>query len=278
MRFDWYQASVPNVDPEIVMETLAKTEYYGDWEQVRPLKGYDSAAQFVMGDQVMYRISHGGQNAQYGPNVLATGGNAQKLSEVVREHFPMHRVSRVDACEDFVHEDAYDYLRGEALAIAKARKLQCREIVKPLEESDDGRTLYLASTESAVSGRIYEKGKQLGLAVPLVRAELQVRPQKHVKELAAKLSPAEMWGLARWSLDVAHMLGNRDLQKVDLNLYQPSDHERAYRFMLKQYRKVLDRMLASHGSPETVGAQIFQDLKNLEGEEEKTSLRPVKRV
>lgn len=269
MRFDWYQASVPNVDPMTVMEALSKTEYYGDWEQVRPLKGYDAGAQFVLGTQVMYRISHGGQNAQYGANVLATGSNAQRLADVVREHFPAHRVSRVDACEDFVDEAAYDYLRGEALRIAKARKLHVHEIVKPLEESDDGRTLYLGSKESAVSGRIYEKGKQLNLDQPLVRAELQVRPQKHVKDMAARLSASEMWGLARWSLDVGRMLGEKDLKKVDVQLYQPSDHDRAYRSMLKQYGKMLNRMLAIHGSPEAVGGQIFYDLENLEEQEEK---------
>jgi hypothetical protein len=69
-------------------------------------------------------------------------------------------------------------------------------------------------------------------------------------------------------------LGKRDLQRVEAQVYQPSDHDRAYRWMLKQYSKVLEQMLASHGSPEAVGAQIFYDLENPQDESLKTSLRP----
>jgi DNA relaxase NicK len=144
-----------------------------------------------------------------------------------------------------------------------------------LTDSDDGRTLYLGSQTSAVSLRIYEKGKQLQNDAEWVRAELQVRPQKDQKALMAMLNPTEVWGLAKWSHEMGVQLGKRDLKRVDAQVYQPSDHERAYRFMLKQYRRVLESMLASHGSPEAVGAQIFYDLAHPEGEAEKTVLRPI---
>lgn len=277
MRFDWYQASIPNVPALAVMEALSKADYYGDWEQSKPIKGYDSAAQFVIGDQAVFRINYGGQNEQFGPNVLGSGANAPKLAEVIRSHFPEHRVSRVDACEDFHSEKIYDYLRKKALKVAKEHKVSVREIVKPLEESDDGRTLYLGSTTSSVSGRIYEKGKQLGLGREWVRAEIQVRPQKLMKDCAAKLTPLQVWGMANWSVDVAKVLGKKDLQKIDVQLYQPSDHDRAYRFCLKQYRRVLERMLADHGSPEAVGAQIFYDLARIDEEQEKAVIRTANR-
>jgi len=278
MKFDWYQASVPEVAPEVVMKALAASEYYGDWMEARPSKGYDVGAQFVVGDQVKYRINHGGQNAQYGANVAASGGNAPKLAEVLREGFPEHRVSRLDSCEDYHHKDAYPYLRKLGLRIAKECKVAVREITKPLVESDDGCTLYLGSPSSAISGRIYEKGKQLGVGTEWVRVELQVRPQKHVKRIAAMLSAEHVWGMAKWSKLLAIELGKKDIQRVDVEIYQASDDERAYTHMLKQYGKLFGRMLATHGSAEAVGAQIFHDLANKDQSHKKTALRPVKPV
>jgi hypothetical protein len=275
MKFDWYQASVPGVDPEVIMTTLSRADYYGDWEQTRPGRGYDQGAQFVVGGEVLYRLNHGGQNREHGANVAASGGSAQKLAQVIREHFPTHRVSRVDACDDFHHPDVYEYLRKKAIKIAKELNVACREIVKPVTESDDGRTLYLGSQTSAVSMRIYEKGKQLGCGTEWVRAELQVRPQKEMKTFAAHLSPLELWGLAKWSHLMAVQMGNKDLKRVDAQVYQQSDHDRAYRFMLKQYRRVLERMVQTHGSPEAVGAQIFYDIAHLDDRPEKVALRPV---
>lgn len=275
MRFDWYQASIPNVAPQVVMEAISKGDYYGDWEQIRPMKNYDAAAAFVVGNETRFKINFGGQNEEHGPNIVGSGACAQVLADVVREHFPVHRVSRLDSCEDYYHADAYDYLRKLALKIGKEHRVQCREIVKPLKDSDDGRTLYLGSQTSAVSMRIYEKGKQLQTDSEWVRAELQVRPQKEQKAMMAMLDATEVWGLAKWSHEMGVQLGKRDLKRVDAQVYQQSDHERAYRFMLKQYRRVLENMLASHGSPEAVGAQIFYDLEHPEGEASKTSLRPI---
>lgn len=275
MRFDWYQASIPNVDPGVVMRAIQDVEFYGDWEQIRPMKNYNEAAAFVVGSETRFKINFGGQNEEHGPNIVGSGACAQVLADVVREHFPAHRVSRLDSCEDYYHEDAYDYLRKLALKIGKEHRVQCREIVKPLKDSDDGRTLYLGSQTSAVSMRIYEKGKQLQTDSQWVRAELQVRPQKELKALMAMLDPKEVWGLSKWTHDMAVKLGNRDLKRVDAQVYQQSDHDRAYTFMLKQYRRTLENMLASHGSPEAVGAQIFYDLENLEGRVPKVSLKPI---
>lgn len=278
MKFDWYQASIPGASPEVVMNALAASDRFGDWEQMRPSKNYSSAAAFVVGSETRFKIHFGGQNEEHGPNVIGSGASAQHLSELIRSQFPAHRVSRLDACEDYFHADAYDYLRGVALKIATQQKVQCREIVKPLPDSDDGRTLYLGAQTSAVSMRIYEKGKQLGVQGDWVRAELQVRPQKDVKTIVAMLNSTEVWGLSKWSHAMAVQLGKKGLQRVDAQVYEQSDHDRAYRFMLKQYRRVLEQMLATHGSPEALGAQIAYDLAHPSGEYEKVALRPFKEV
>jgi DNA relaxase NicK len=278
MRFDWYQASIPGAEPEVVMNALSAADRFGDWEQMRPLKNYDSAAAFVVGNETRFKINFGGQNSEHGPNVIGSGSSAQHLADVIRERFPLHRVSRLDSCEDYHHPDAYDYLRRAALKIAKEQRVQCREIVKPLPESDDGRTLYLGSQTSAVSMRIYEKGKQLGVSGEWVRAEIQVRPQKELKTIVSMLDSTEVWGLSKWSQAMAVQLGKKGVQRVDAQVYEQSDHDRAYRFMLKQYRRVLEQMLATHGSPEAVGAQIFYDLAHPDDVPPKASLRPFKEV
>jgi hypothetical protein len=275
MKFDWYQASVPDVPPEVVMQALSSSEYYGEWVESKASKGYDIGAHFVIGDQVKYRLKHGGQNAEFGANVTASGGDAPKLAEVLRQAFPRHRVSRVDSCEDYHHADAYPYLRGIGLRIAKQFNVDVREITKPLPESDDGCTLYIGSEKSAISGRIYEKAKQLGVGTEWVRVELQVRPQKRVKDVVAMLSPEQVWGLGKWTKALAVELGQTDLQRIDVQIYQPSDDDRAYRHMLKQYGNMLSRMLATHGSPEAVGGQIFHDLAHPPQQTTKTSLRAV---
>lgn len=257
------------------MQALSKSDYYGDWEQIRPMKNYDAAAAFVVGNETRFKINFGGQNEEHGPNIVGSGACAQVLADVVREHFPAHRVSRLDSCEDYYHADAYDYLRKLALKIGKEHRVQCREIVKPLKDSDDGRTLYLGSQTSAVSMRIYEKGKQLQTDSEWVRAELQIRPQKEQKSVMAMLDPTQVWGLAKWSHQMGVQLGNRDLQRVDAQVYQPSDHERTYRWFLKQYGSLLKAMEAIHGSPEAVGAQIFYDLAHPEDEAKKTVLRAI---
>lgn len=260
------------------MAALSLSNYYGDWEQIRPMKNYSSAAAFVVGSEAKFKIHFGGQNEEHGANVIGSGADAQVLADVMRDQFPAHRVSRVDSCEDYYHPQAYDYLRKVALKIGQVHRVQCREIVKPLAESDDGRTLYLGSSTSAVSMRIYEKGKQLDCDKEWVRAELQIRPQKEQKALIAYLDPKEVWGLAKWSHAMGVQLGNKNLQRVEAQVYQPSDHERTYRFMIGQFFRTFDRMLADHGSPEAVGAQIFHDLRHMKDEAEKASLRPVKEV
>lgn len=278
MKFDWYQASIPNVPPEVVMEALSRSDFYGEWEKIPPMRNYGDAAAFVVGNESKFKIHFGGHNQEHGANVIGSGTHAQVLADVVRDRFPMHRVSRLDSCEDYYHPDAYDYLRKVAMRIGKLHRVNCREIVKPLPDSDDGRTFYLGSSTSAVSMRIYEKGKQLQTDSEWVRAELQVRPQKENKATLAMLDPVAVWGMSKWSHEMCVHLGNKNLQRVEAQVYQASDHERAYRWMLKQYGKVFEQMLASHGSPEAVGAQIFYDLEHPEDEAEKTSLRLVKGV
>lgn len=276
MKCDWYQASVPDVHPEVIMGALKASDYYGEWVESKASKGYDVGAQFIVGDHVKFRINHGGQNEQFGANVTGSGGDAPQLMQVLREHFPMHRVSRFDSCEDYHHKEAYDYLRTIALKIATEHDVKAREIVKPLPGSDDGRTLYLGAPTSAITARIYEKGKQLGVGTEWVRAELQVRPQKLLKDACARISAEDVWGLARWSLAMASELGKTEIQRVDVQIYQPSDDDRAYRWMLKQYGKLLGKMKGVHGSWETLGAQIGYDLEHMGQEMEKTSLKPVK--
>lgn len=275
MKFDWYQASVPEVPPEVVMNAIAKSDMAGDWEESLPSKGYSVGAKFVVAGHTLFKLNHGGQNEEYGANITGSGSSAPPLAKLLRSHFPSHRVSRLDACEDFHHPDVYAYLRHKALNIARQGKVRVREIVKPLSECDDGSTLYIGAPTSSISGRIYQKGLQLGVSADWVRVELQVRPQKDLKQAIAYLDPLQVWGLSKWSHQLAVEMGNKELQRVDAHVYQQADDARAWHFMLKQYGPMLKKLMPHHGSWEAIGAQIGYDLENMEQLVKKPLLKPL---
>lgn len=277
MKFDWYQASVPDVNPNLIMQAVSESDYYGQWVESKCLKGYDTGAQFVVGDQVKFRINYGGHNAEHGANIAGTGQNAPLLASILRREFAKHRVSRADVAEDFHHPDAYNYLRKQALKIAALHKVKVREITKPIAASDDGCTLYAGAPTSSISTRLYEKGKQLGLNADWVRNECQVRPQKAGKDIAALLEPEQFWALSPWTLAIAHGMGKSDLARVNATIYDQADEDKAYAFCIKQYGRILSNRAKIHGSWETLGAQMGYDIEHAKEKPPRAVLEPLKR-
>lgn len=260
MRFDYYQASVKGVDEGLIMRQLSNVKYYDDWQESKAGKGYRHAAQLVNAGVVSATVQWGGPNEEHGPNVTGSGQNAVMVSEVLRQHFPVHRVSRVDACIDYYHPDAYKYLRKAALKIAEIRKIACREIIKPVESSNDGCTIYLGSPSSVLTSRIYQKGLQLGGDPAWVRLEGQLRPAKNLKDIAAKLSPTDVWGCAKWAIDLRAACGAIGLKRVKAIVTTTSDDARAEKWLRRQYGPLLLKLRARLGSWEAVGAYLGEKI------------------
>lgn len=254
MKFDWYQATVPGVEPDVMATALCGT-YGGEWAALRPCRprnSYTCADEVVLGDLVQATMLYGGPTGAHGVHVVATGSRAPALASLLRSRHPVHRVSRLDVAEDYRGDGAFPRLTRVVEDVAGALNVKTRWV----RNSDpmDGDTLYVGSASSAVRLRVYEKGKELrgqgdeSADLSMARVELMVRPQKDAKSLAAEWSLSQVWGVARFSHAVAQALGNVDLERVEFREWRQSDRERAISWMLRQYGLALRAEAAALGS------------------------------
>ncbi len=273
MRFDWYQATIQAHPMEVVEAIRDGLAGGGEVLEGRGLHGYRQSftVKGADGDRVALVLC-GGNNGAH-PNAQATGAQAHQFAGFVRDLWPAHKVTRFDAAEDLAGEGAYEALEGVCRALARERGLKGRAIVP--DDVEDGRTYYVGAPASDVRTRLYDKTAELRAKLPpdrhhevpdhVARIEAQVRPRKEAGYVAASLEPAQVWGCAAWTHELARRLFSLDVARVEMQAGRESDHQRAYRFMLQQYGPTLRRMLADLGAWDCVGMTIGQDLERLEG-------------
>lgn len=159
--------------------------------------------------------------------------------EAIRAAFP-HRVTRVDSCADFDESGAFEALLGPCIEVKKAHRLKGSKAGDWDDFPEDGRTLYLGSTASAVRVRLYEKGKQPEYRHlqrdNWARIEVQARPAKDAKAGFSHLTPADVWGASTWTRELA---GRVLAEHIDPHpagtTYRLTERDRALRWMCKQY-------------------------------------------
>jgi hypothetical protein len=122
---------------------------------------------------------------------------------------------------------------------------------------EDGRTYYLGSSKSPVRARLYEKGKEryAKTRLPfwldyfdLVRLELQVRPEKAFKSVAARLDPEQFWGGTGWTRQVAQGVLAMNAEPIMLRAPRVPDHERAMQALVSQYGPTILRQVQALGA------------------------------
>lgn len=266
VRLDWYSGSLVDfVESDRVVAHLAMA-LDGSPRPGIPRHGYRSCAQIMRGDQSVAVVMWGGQNPT--PFVQGSGESAVSVAKIMRERWS-HRVSRVDACLDFDHPNAWEDVSGMALKVARERGIKKRlagDWLDPHQGPGEGRTLMLGATSAAVQGRTYEKGMQLPEAgrPDWVRAEVQVRPQKASKALLATVSPLEVWGASAWSADLLERLTGDQVPPARVVTWREPDGARAYAAMLRQYGRTLERLAEAYGWPsDGFGPVILSDLERL---------------
>lgn len=271
MRFDWYQATIPDHPLEVVEAVLAHLAPGGEVREGRGLHGYGQSFTVKRsdGDRAAL-ILCGGNNGAH-PNAQATGVQAHDFAGLVRELWPAHKVTRFDAAEDMAGEGTYETLEVACRTLARERSLKGRAIVP--DDLEDGRTYYIGAAASDVRTRLYDKTAEQRRHLPperhdevpdhWVRIEAQVRPRKEAGYVAATLTPEQVWGCSAWTCELARRLFALDVARIDMHAYRQPDHERAYRFMLQQYGPTLRRMLADLGSWDCVGLTIGDDLARI---------------
>ena len=272
MRFDWYAATVRD-DPDSVLATLSR-DLGAEVVEGRALNGYESGWDLKKGGSVVARVLAGGRNGA--PHCFASGDDTEPFVSVVRAAWPrLHRVSRMDAAQDFDGEGTWDRLFGVSLALADERGLKIDQAGDWQRGGIAGRTFYVGGRKSAVHARLYEKGKQLrGLALDggadisadLVRLEVQVRPEGPARDRAAFGEPEEAFGYADWTRELARQVLDLEVERVHIRERRESDDARAMEWMVWQYGERLERLAVERGGWAAMGEELgrvksVQDLR-----------------
>jgi hypothetical protein len=153
----------------------------------------------------------------------ATGASAEWGWNLAASSFDVVQANRVDAALDFhCSQRAFDRMFADLTAITKAEGLRPH----PVGEADWGRTCYVnwprkakyetTGNEKAATftGRLYEKGKEMGQDPDWRRFEVVMRPDKGIKkERAFLLEPSEIIGSPSWSRAFLSGIGYSDAVK-----------------------------------------------------------------
>ena len=206
MRFDWYQATVAESRDTV---TAALASLPGTAKVLGEEGGFGHGfnERWVALDASEDVLASMLVGATQKPNLRASGGSAGPFADWLRASFPNHRVSRVDVAHDQEGQGLFVEWESKIRRVADECGLKSGRKIMP-DDPSKGATYYLGAASSEVMTRLYEKGRELRAAgqkdAPehLVRLEMQWRPVKARKNLAAQMQPREMWGAAKWSAAV----------------------------------------------------------------------------
>jgi hypothetical protein len=263
VKFDWYGASV-EADADEVLGTMSEAFDMASFEPCRSLYGYNRAQCLKRGDSVLATVMWEGRGdaATTGCFVQGTGRHAAPVASFLRGWEGVaHSVARADVAEDYAGEGAWDRLSKTCLEVADKHAVKV-EHAGDWHRGLDGRSIYLGGRQSVAREICYEKGKQIGGDPDHVRMELRVRPHGPGKSLAAKATPLELYGSARWSLDLCGRLGHPEVQRLSLGtVYRDDDIARARRALLRQYGPTLIGLRDELGTWTAAGDWIGSQLK-----------------
>jgi hypothetical protein len=200
-------------------------------------------------------------NGEESTHVQGSGSESEWLVGLVRSAWPVHRVSRGDACQDWSHAKAWRWVSKLALRVAAERKI-ATSTVGDWVTARDGRTLYLGAPSSYVRARVYEKGKQLGADPHWVRLEIQVRPAGQGKYALSTAEPAQLMECAQWTRDLARAIGLPELEAVRVrDPWTPTDDERSLSWCLQQYGALFERRAQQLGGWDRFGESLGAELQ-----------------
>lgn len=271
MRFDWYQPTIPE-NPVVLLDELAKRLAPGG-EVVTGPGRHNYRQSFTILDAAGNRaalILCGGPNGD--PNVTASGDACDAFVPLVRELWPDHRPTRIDAAEDFQGEGVYDRLEKVCRKVTAARQVRGMAFVP--DDLADGRTYAMGARSSAVTARLYDKSAELRRHLPperhveipphMTRLETSVRPPREWRNAAATWEPRHVFMAADWTAELAERVLGLDVDRVMQRPGRCGDYERSKRAMLSMFKRVFHRMHAEHGDWQSVGLQIGHELAELE--------------
>lgn len=268
-RFDWYQATVPAPLNDL-LEALGTLDDGFTLSHTKGHHGYAHETRLDGLQGTIARVWHGGSHEL--PHAVLSGEMAQPGAEVIRVNWPDHKVSRLDAAEDW-SDPVFDKIQGAMLQVAQASRLKVDTRGDHLL-TKQGRTVYLGSPKSAVRARLYDKAAELRskfaadpvrlAQVPehLVRFEAQVRPSgEKAKRAFAVIEPMQVMGSAAWLREVWAKVAGFECTPVQAGKgWRQADDDRAWSYLLAQYGGLLTRRKEELGDWACLGLQIGNDL------------------
>lgn len=261
IRFDWYQATVYVPEPESsgLLAHLMRAWELVDVAPDRGMHGYLHGAKIVRGERKLCTLWWGGNP---GVNITSTSEEAPVLAQALRSFGP-HKVTRVDACADWVEEGCFDSLAAHLIKFAQDNRITINQ------QGDwvrgQARTLYLGSPQSPVRICLYEKGYEQGGDAPKewTRLEVRVKPKNYHGVEVASWEPRQVFA-AGWVADALAVLGWDDLEKRSVGtVWRPEDTERARTALLRQYGQVLANWAQETGGWDGLGNVLDDALKTL---------------
>lgn len=248
-RWDWYETTIHGAQVDEITGHLLANLDLATLVPDRPRHGYLKGAALSRGSHVLARVWWDG-NA--GVHVIASGADSPVIAELLTtwEHHP----TRVDACEDWIEEGLFNRLSAKLIEYAKQHGITISH------EGDwsrgKARTLYLGSKTSTVRLVLYEKGYQANGDPNWVRLEVRVRPKNNRHQVATWV-PGHAFGASRWVRGALTTIGWDHLQASSVGTIRtPSDLERAWAVMLKQYGRTIRSKVDELGSWEALTTEL----------------------
>lgn len=263
-RFDAYTATTRFAKPQ---DLIPLVWHPGDKiRQGRGHHGFKERASFVSScGTETGSVSWGGTHGDL-VMIEAKGERTPETVERLRATVE-HRCTRVDSCHDVEQPGAFQTLLESCTAIKKANRIKGGKAGDWDDFPEDGRTLYLGASQSAVRLRLYEKGKQpeyRHLNRPdWTRIEVQVRPAKEAKDTYSQADALAVWGASRWTREIAAAVLAAELAPLPAGTtYRLDDQERALRHMCRQYGTYLVGLHNDLGDWEAVGRTLKEMIEN----------------
>lgn len=254
-RWDWYQATVHSVGADEISASALRHFDLVDLAPCGPQNGYHRGAQVRRGTHVLFTIFWGGNP---GVNIKSTGDDSPAVALFMRQW--EHRITRADACEDWVEHGLFDRLSRSLTAYALEAGIA-------IENQGDwargkARTLYLGSKDSVCRLVLYEKGAQMGLDQPWVRLEARVRPKGAAGYKVASWQPGEAFGACEWFVEALKRIGWDHLTKQSVGtVWRPSDLDRAKLQLVRQYKATIKAWKTECGDSWERLGQSFEALE-----------------
>lgn len=295
MRFDYYASTIEEA-PARVIETLSKLGH-----NLEPNHNLAKAYHYTEG----YAITNDQTGAcckvflkdGQKPYAFASSDATDAFVTLVRTEWPeRHLVTRCDPCQDFYDSKARRKLTGIIRRMAKERRMRHQFICDPLDPTA-GQTTYLGSPSSEYYMRLYDKGweqygklqvqcgrkggampnpKDLRFVLPggvevnadqWIRAELQARPKDEAaRRFASTCTPEQAWGLTAWTHDLAKKAFSLELERIYIRARKRSQDDDALRFMLRQYKAPLLRLVDATGDWAVAGLTLGEMVKEIDEE------------